>query len=52
MSRKREVLTYPQGKGKYPFVPTMGITALHNKSGMETPKTPIHTPKRKPMNIK
>ena len=52
MSRKREVLTYSQGKGKYPFVPTMGISALHSRNSMETPKTPIHTPKRKPMNIR
>ena len=52
MSRKREVLTYSQGKDKYPFVPTMGISALHSRSSMETPKTPIHTPKRKPMNIR
>ena len=52
MSRKRKVLTYTQDKGKYPFVPTMGISALHSRSSMETPKTPIHTPKRKPMNIR
>ena len=52
MSRKREVLTDPQGKGKYPFVPTMGISALHSKNSVGTPKTPIHTPKRKPINIR
>ena len=52
MSRKRKVLTYSQDKGKYPLVSTMGISALHSRNSMETPKTPIHTPKRKPMNIR
>ena len=52
MSRKREVFTYSKDKGKYPFVPTMGISALHSRNSMETPRTPIHTPKRKPINIR
>ena len=52
MSRKREILTYPQSKDRYPFMPTMGISALHSRNSVGTPKTPIDTPKRKPMNIR
>ena len=52
MSRKIEILTYPHDKDRYPFVPTMGISALHSRNSIETPKTPIDTPKRKPMNIR
>ena len=52
MSRKRGIMTSSQGKNGYPFVPTMGISALHSKNSIETPKTPIDTPKRKPMNIR
>ena len=30
----------------------MGISALHSRNSVGTPKTPIDTPKRKPMNIR
>ena len=52
MSKKREIMTSPHGKEKYPSVPLMGISALHSKNGVGTPRTPIDTPRRKPMNIR
>ena len=30
----------------------MGISALHSRNSVGTPKTPVDTPKRKPMNIR
>ena len=52
MSRKREIITSLHDKDRYPSVPTMGISALHSRNSVGTPKTPVDTPKRKPMNIR
>ena len=52
MPRKREIMTSPHGKDKYPFVPSMGISALHSRNSVGTPKTPVDTPRRRPMNIR
>ena len=52
MPRKREIMTSPHVKDKYPSVPSMGISALHSRNSVGTPKTPVDTPRRKPMNIR
>ena len=52
MSRKRGIMTSPHGKDRYPFVPTMGISALHRRNSVGTPKTSVDTPKRKPHEYK
>ena len=52
ISRKRENITSSHDKDRYPSVPSMGISALHSRNSVGTPKTPVDTPKRKPMNIR
>ena len=51
MSRRREI-TSPHDKDRYPSVPFMGTSALHSRNSVGTPKTPLDTPRRRPMNIR
>ena len=52
ISKRREVVTSPHYQDKYPSVPPIGIPALHSRNSVETPKTPIDTPRRKSMNVR
>ena len=52
ISKRREVVASPKYQDKYPSVPSMGISALHSRNSVGTPRIPIHTPRRRPMNIR
>ena len=52
MFKKKRGNNFPHYQDKYPSVPPMGIPALHSRNSVGTPRTPIDTPRRRPMNIR
>ena len=51
MIKRREMITSTQYYDKYPSIPPMGISALHSRNSVRTPRTLIDTPRR-PINIR
>ena len=52
ISKRRDLMTSSHYQDKYSPVPPMGIPALYSRNSVGTPRTPIDTPRRRPMNIR